>query len=207
MGVARTRFAVRRFDGDVGRDYQERQQARVEQVATRNACKICSDAVAAAREAESAYRTALDQKNQGFAQLSLGTANRAAARIGTIAEQLYLMNANYLADTCAEMRAAVDAINDPMIGLRACRANAARQEEGEIREHYSKNPSWFASSGDGEMSPAMKRDLEMTTEIRQRIYEQMLAQPEMRYNGAREHLEAVRLRFLERGRIELNSAT
>ena len=168
--------------------------------------KVCSDAVAAAREAGALYESALDQKTGWIAQTNLNTASRTAARIGTISEQLYLMNANYLADTCAEMRAAADAINTPMVGLRASRMNAARQEERELKEHYSKNPSWFGSSG-GEINPAMQRDFEMTNAIRQRIHEQTLAQPEAQYNEAREQLEAIRLKFLERGRIELKSTS
>lgn len=87
--------------------------------------KLCADAITESQEAVAMCESALSQARHVSAQANLTSASKAAARIGTIAEQLYLINANYLADACASMRTAADAINSPASQLRTANINAA----------------------------------------------------------------------------------
>lgn len=170
--------------------------------------KLCADAVAAGQEVLAMCESVVGQTTLFRAQANLSSASRAAARIGTYAEQLYLMNLDYLADICVEMGTTAEAIIMPTNIFRTSKMTAARREEQELKEYYKTHPAWFAEdpSNPG-MSPAMRQNMEDTNEIRQRIHEQTLAQPEARYTETRGDLEAIRLRFLQRGRHELRSTS
>lgn len=170
--------------------------------------KLCADAVAAGQEVIAMCESVVSQTTLFRAQANLASASRAAARIGTYAEQLYLMNLDYLADLCVEMGTTAEAIILPTNNFRTSKMVAARREEQELKAYYETHPAWFAEDPSStEMSPAMRQNIEDTREIRQRIHEQTLAQPEVRYAEARSDLEAIRQRFLQRGRYELKSAS
>ena len=160
--------------------------------------KLCADAITESQEAVAMCESALSQARHVSAQANLTSASKAAARIGTIAEQLYLINANYLADACASMRTAADAINSPASQLRTANINASSRRERELKQLNEQGPGWFVEGSDAEREYMAK-----FSEIHERIHQQMVAEYETRYSEARDQLEAIRARFLERGRIEL----
>ena len=170
--------------------------------------KLCADAIGAGQEVAAMCESVVSQTTLFRARANLASASSAAARIGTYAEQLYLMNLDYLANICVEMGTAAEAILQPTDTYRTSKMIAARREEQELKDYYQTHPAWFAEdpSSPG-MSPAMRQNMEDTNGIRQRIHEQTLAQPEAWYTKARENLEAVRQRFLQRGRYELKSTS
>jgi hypothetical protein len=168
--------------------------------------KLCSDAVTEARDVMSLCESALTQTRHAFAQANLAAAAKSGSRIGTISEQLYLINANFLADTCASMRDAANALNAPTTHLRTGQMNAGSQRERDVKQLNAEGPGWFAGTPGApleESNPAYREYLAKCTEINERIHRHFLAEPESRYNEARDALEDIRARFLERRRIEL----
>lgn len=163
--------------------------------------KLCADAVEAARDAESKCQSALSQKTNVFAQTKLTAASMSMARIQTISEQLYLMGANNLGDTCVRLKDAADAINMPASHLRTARINAKNRQDNEFQRINSDDPSWRE-----EGSAAEQEYHARLTEMSERIHREVLAEPEDRYNTARSRLEDVRAAFIKRGRTELKSS-
>lgn len=161
--------------------------------------KLCADAIDAAREAESKCELALTQGNI-LAPGSLKAAERAASRIETISEQLYLIGASFLADTCSELKSAADAINLPASHLRTARANAKSQEESETKVRQQQG-------GGGWSSPGPEWDAHMAAfrEAKLRIYRDTVAEHDELYNSLRGELEKVRTRFVTRSRSELKA--
>lgn len=160
--------------------------------------KLCSDAVGAAREAESKCESALVQKTQVFAQGNLTAASRAATRIGTISEQLYLMSANHLADTCVRMKEAAEAINLPANQLRIARINADSRRAIELKNTNAVSPGWFV-----EGTPADEEYRAKIQEMNRQIHMEMVTEHEERYAQTKVELEKQRATFVRRGRIEL----
>lgn len=163
--------------------------------------KLCSDAVTAAQEASVLCESALSQETHVFAEFNLTSASKSAARIGTIAEQLYLIGANHLAGACLRMRAAADAINLPSSHLRTARIDAGSLEERELKRK-TEGPSSVIE--DGSANPEYRSKI---ADTRQRIHQDTVAEHEKRYTAARDELEAVRAGFIERGRTELKSGS
>jgi hypothetical protein len=140
--------------------------------------KLCSDALAAAREAEDMCESALSQQTAAVAQVDLTSASQAAARIGTIADQLSLMGVvNYLADTCTSMRASADAIISRASQFRSAHITALIQEQ----------------TGS---SPGVIHSVALAEHVK-----------ETQYKEARDQLEALRKSFIERGLIEIRSTS
>lgn len=73
--------------------------------------KLCSDAVTEAREAASLCESALTQTRHAYYLANMAASAKSCTRVGAISEQLYLINANFLADTCASMRDAGEALS------------------------------------------------------------------------------------------------
>lgn len=164
--------------------------------------KLCSDAVDAAQEVDAKCQSALDQKVHAFSKRDLTAASKSAARIGTIAEQLYLMGANHLADTCVRMKEAAEAVNLPASHLRTARINAQHRVDSELKQINSEGPAWMVEGSTADIEYQAK-----LTEMHQRIYQEGRAAYEDRYSTVREELEAIRAKFINRGRLELKSTS
>jgi hypothetical protein len=202
--------------------------------------EMCSDALAAAREAEAMCESALshgfddealvvsdaffvrhqlprrvfvpddlkpgarwESEGDRLFQDNLASASKAAARIGTIADQLSVIGAtNYLTNTCARLKDAADAINLPASHLRWAQKLAARQQLYEWARINSEGEPFLAKGSPEQL----ERDAKIVG-VYQRIHQENMAEPETRYNDARGQLEAVRKLFIERGLIELRSTS
>lgn len=159
--------------------------------------RLCSDALTAAQEAAAPCESAIDQQTGSIAQANLTSASKAAARIGTIAEQLRLMNANFLADTCGSMKAAAEAINSPARSLRSYKIVAASNQDREHKKINAESPSWHVPG-----TPDHQEYMAKFAKVHQRTRE-YLAPHEKTYDDACDQLDVIRTRFIERGRIEL----
>ena len=71
---------------------------------------LCSDAVTAVREAEALCQSSLDWKARDLVYGDHVSASQAAARIANIADQLSLVGAVSLSQTCAQMKDGVDTL-------------------------------------------------------------------------------------------------
>lgn len=164
--------------------------------------KLCSDAVDASYEAESKCDAALSQKSLPWANGSLKGASKAAARIGTVAEQLHLIGAHQLADSCVQMRHAADAINTPASLLRTARINAKNFQDKALEEVNSRHRGWTVPGSDADIAANEERRA-----AREAVHQQWLAEPESTHNTTRSDLDKKRATFIKRGRIELKSTT
>lgn len=167
---------------------------------------LCSDAVTEAREVASQYESALTQTGHAFYLANMAAAAKSCARIGTISEQLYLIDANFLADTCASMRDAGKALSAPTTNLRNGQINGGNQRDRDIQALNAQSPGWFAETPGvplEDSNPAYSEYMTRFREIEESVHRTFLAEPEARYNEARDELENLRARFIERGRIEL----
>lgn len=88
--------------------------------------------------------------------------------------------------------------------------NAGSQRDREIKALNAESPGWFAGTPGvplEESNPAYREYMAKFREIHERTQQAMVAEPEARYTEARDELEALRVRFMERSRIELKSTS
>jgi hypothetical protein len=162
--------------------------------------KLCADAVDASYEAETAYENGTTMDEADFAKVRFEAATKAARRITSVTEQLNLVGASFLAQTCRDMRAAVDRINGPAWTLRVARNNEkkgrARATEAIEREH----PEWLELKDrpDADYAIAWART---TVDL----YNAWIAAPQAEFKESAAELEKVRARFIKRGQSELKS--
>ncbi|SLI46049.1 Uncharacterised protein [Mycobacteroides abscessus subsp. massiliense] len=164
--------------------------------------KLCSEAVDAALEAAAKCESALViHKLDMVANSEMAATSKCAGRIGTIAEQLYLVGAIHIADTGAHMKAAVEALRVPTSQLRSAR-KLLKDREGQVYKQINEQyPGWKV-----EGSPA---DIEYTAKLNEAIgsirKEEWLVTSEANYAAAQKELEDIRLTFIKRGKLELKS--
>lgn len=163
--------------------------------------RICADAVDASYEAEAAYEDGTTMTEDDFGKVRFGSASKAATRITGTAEQLNLVGAHFLAQTCRDMKVAVDHISRPAWGLRVARTNEknARMRANEVMEN--EHPEWLEQRNppDPDYVIAWART---TVDL----YNAWIAEPQAKFNEATAQLEAVRARFIKRGQSELKAA-
>ncbi len=158
--------------------------------------KLCSDAMEAAKGVASTWEVASSRENYPAYKEDLAVATEAVGRIASIAEQLYLMNVEYLANICVEMKDAAEAMEQPTYKLHSARGSAKarlRSEQSEIEEEY-------AARGEDLDNPGF---FQWIRNAEQDFHEEYVAKPEEAYNKARDELVRIRTNFLQRGQFEL----
>lgn len=105
---------------------------------------LCSEALAQAQEAKSRCVSALNQTDSANVQTDLAAVFQAATAMGTISERLYLMNANFLADTCAELKAAANEVYSSTGRLQVARVSAHHRLDSETKQLIEQGPGRFA---------------------------------------------------------------
>lgn len=158
--------------------------------------KLCSEVMEVTKGSVATWEAASILDDYPAYQQELAVAKAGAGRIASIAEQLYLMDVGCLANICVGVKDAAEAMEQPTYKLYSARGFAKatlRGERSEVEEAYEArgedidNPAFFQWIRDAE----------------QRLHEEYVAKPEEEYNKAREELERIRARFLQRGQFEL----
>jgi hypothetical protein len=164
--------------------------------------ELCPNALTLVQEAKSRSVAALNQTNTGKIEADRSAMFQAATEIGTLSERLYLMNANWLGKTCADMKAAANELYATAGVLAYAKINAGHRIDSAMKQLNEQGPSWFATP-----SPAYDEYRDKVSEIYKRIHDEMVAEPQSAYRQADSELERVRALFIERGRIELESTS
>jgi hypothetical protein len=114
--------------------------------------KLCSDALTLAQEAKSRSVSGLNQTDTVKLEADRAAMYQAATEIGTLSEQLYLMNAFWLGETCALIKAAANKLYASTGVLAYAQINAGHRIDSGMKQLNENSPGWFA-----EGSPALRR--------------------------------------------------
>ncbi len=140
----------------------------------------------------------LNQRDYASVQADLVAVFQAATAIGTVSEQLYLVNANFLAQTCADLKAAALTMYQTTGVLQSAFVNSGHRIDSEMKQINAQGPGWFANP-----SPAYDEHRARISEMHKRVHDEVVAEPQRLFREADSELELLRARFIERGRLAL----
>ena len=164
--------------------------------------KLCADAVDASYEAEAAYESRTTMDEEDFVKVRFDTASKAIARITGVAEQLNLVGAHHLAQTCRDMKAALEEIRHPAWALRVARNTEKRAHARATKAMEKEHPEWFGQEDDPPDDDYVIGRARAIVEF----HKAWIADPLANFNEAAAGLDAVRARFIKRGQAELKTA-